>query len=415
MRFSGSVHAGSGAGHRHPGTEAEPMPERIYFDHSSTTPVAPEVLEAMLPFFGARFGVSSSLHGRGLTSRRAIDEARAEVAGLLAVPADEILLTSSATESNNLALKGMAAASGPGGGHLIGLETEHIATLHPLRTLEKQGFRVTLLPVDRHGEVDPDDLARALRDDTILVSVAHASGEIGTVQPIEELCRVARSRGVPFHCDATLTAGTPAWPQTADGPDLVTLTSHLLYGPQGIAALRVRKGLRLLPLIEGGTQEGGLRAGTEPLAAVVGFGAAARLASKGMGRRDARARDLAGRLRRALAERLDGLVWTGHSDRRLPGHVSFCILGAEAEAVLQALDEAGIEAASGSACTTGARKPSHVLQAIGIDPVTARGAITFSAGDLNRDGDPELAAAALEEVVSRLRSLSPWPLGPDRT
>jgi cysteine desulfurase len=215
------------------------------------------------------------------------------------------------------------------------------------------------------------------------------------------------------HCDATLTAGTPAWPATADGPDLVTLSSQLLYGPQGIAALRVRSGVRLLPLIEGGTQEGGLRAGSEPLAAVVGFGAAARLAAQRMGLRETRARNLAARLRHGVAERLDGLVWTGHADQRLPGHLSLCVPGAEAEAVLLALDAEGIEAASGSACTTGAGKPSHVLQAIGLDPVTARGGITLSAGELNRDGDPEPAAAALGKVVARLRSLSPLSLGPE--
>jgi cysteine desulfurase len=387
------------------------MPERIYLDHVSTTPMAAEVLEAMLPYFGARFGVASSLHARGAEARLAIDAARASVAALLAAHADEILFTSSATESNNLALKGIAAASGRPGGHLIALQTDHIATLHPLRTLERQGFRVTLLPVDRRGLADPDDLARALRDDTILLSLGHASAEIGTIQPLLELCRVARMRGVLVHCDATLTAGTPAWPATTDGPDLVTLSSHLLYGPQGVAALRVPSGVRLLPLIEGGTQEGGLRAGSEPLAAVVGFGAAARLAARRMGLREARARDLAARLRHGVAEHLDGLVWTGHADLRLPGHVSLCVPGAEAEAVLLALDGEGIEAASGSACTTGAGKPSHVLQAIGLDPVTARGGITLSAGELSRDGDPESAAAALGRIVSRLRSLSPLSLG----
>jgi cysteine desulfurase len=383
------------------------MPARVYFDHASTTPVAPEVLEAMLPFFGARFGDASSVHARGLQARAAVDEARAAVASLLAASPDEILFTSSATESNNLALKGLAAASGPKRGHLIATATEHLAIMHPLRTLERQGFRVTLLPVDRQGLVDPGDLSRALREDTILVSVAHASGEIGTLQPLAELCRIARARGIPFHCDATLTAGTSEWPAGADGPDLVTLTAHLLYGPQGIAALRVRAGLRLLPLIEGGTQEGGLRAGTEPLAAMVGFGAAARLAAKVMARRDGRARALAQRLRRALPGRLDGLVFTGHPDRRLPGHVSLCVQGADAEALLHALDAEGIEAASGSACTTQARKPSHVLEALGIDPVTARGALAFSLGEIYRDDYPGLAGAARGGVVARLRALSP--------
>lgn len=383
------------------------MAGRVYLDHVSTTPVAPEVLEAMLPCLGARFGNASSLNTCGREAREALEQARASVATLLAASPDEMLFTSSATESNNLALKGLALASGPKRGHLVAAGTEHLSVLHPLRTLERQGFSVTLLPVDRHGLVDPGDLARALRDDTILVSVAHASGEIGTVQPLVDLCLAAHARGIPFHCDATLTAGTLPWPADPDGPDLVTLTAHLLYGPQGIAALRVRPGLRLLPLIEGGTQEGGLRAGTEPLAAVVGFGAAARLASKELARRAGRARGHAQRLRQALLERLDGLVFTGHPDRRLPGHLSLCVRGVDAEAVLLALDAEGIEAASGSACATHVRKPSHVLEAIGIDPVTARGALTFSFGETNRDADPDRAAAALPDVVARLRALSP--------
>ncbi len=388
------------------------MSRRVYFDNASTTPLAPEVLEAMLPFFGARFGNASSLHARGQTALEAVARARASVAALLATSPDEILFTSSATESNNLALKGLAAAAGHRRGHLIAARTEHFSILHPLRTLERQGFTLTLLPVDRHGLVDPGDLHRALRHDTILVSVAHASGEIGTVQPLAEIGRITRARGVPFHCDATLTAGTPEWPAASDGPDLVTLTAHLIHGPQGIGALRVRKGLRLLPLIEGGSQEGGLRAGTEPLAALVGFGAAARLAAETMAHRAGRARVLAEHLRRALLERLDGLVWTGHPERRLPGLVSLCVRGVDAEAMLRGLDAEGIEAASGSACTTEARKSSHVLEALGIDPVTARGALVFSIGELNQEGDPELAATAMAKVVPRLRALSPWEPSP---
>src|SRR6267143_2704291 len=258
------------------------MAGRIYLDHASTTPVAPEVLEAMLPHLGARFGNASGLHARGLAAREAVEQARASVAALLQACPEEVLFTASSTESNNLALKGMALAAGRSRGHLVAAATEHISILHPLRSLERLGFAVTLAPVDRHGLVDPDDLRAALRDDTILVSVAHASGEIGTVQAIENLCGVAHARGVPFHTDATLTAGTLPWPSGPDVPDLVTLTAHQFYGPQGIGALRVRPGLRLAPLIEGGTQEGGLRAGTEPLAALVGFGAAARLAERTM-------------------------------------------------------------------------------------------------------------------------------------
>jgi cysteine desulfurase len=383
------------------------MPGPIYADHASTTPVAAEVLEAMLPYLGERFGNASSLHARGQRAREAVERARGSVALLLKVPSDEVLFTSSASESNNLALKGIARAAGKGRGSILATATEHISVLHPLRTLGRQGFRVRLLPVDRHGLLDPDDLRRALHDETLIVSVAHASAEIGTLQPLSDLCRVAHARGVPLHCDATLTAGALPWPRAPDAPDLVTVAAHLLYGPQGIAALRVRAGIRLAPLIEGGTQEGGMRAGTEPIAAVAGFGAAARLALSEMDGRNARATALAARLRSALGGRLDGLEPTGHPERRIPGHVSLCVRGADAEAMLRGLDSEGIEAASGSACTTAVRKPSHVLEAIGLDPITARGALTFSFGETNRESDPDRVAAALVRVVARLRALSP--------
>lgn len=383
------------------------MPERIYADHASTTPVAPEVLEAMLPYFGERFGNASSLHARGFAAREAVEQARASVAALLGAPAEQVLFTSSASESNNLALKGTALAAGTRRRHLLAAATEHISVLHPLRTLERQGFRLRLLPVDRQGLLDPDDLRRALNDDTLLVSVAHANAEIGTVQPVADLCRAAHARGVPMHCDATLTPGVLPWPDGPDTPDLVTLSAHLLYGPQGIAALRVHPELRLAPLIEGGTQEGGLRAGTEPVAAVAGFGSAARLALAGRERRARRSGALATSLSGRLAGRIEGLLPTGHAERRIPGHLSLCVRGVDAEAMLRALDAEGIEAASGSACTTAVRKPSHVLEAIGLDPATSRGALTFSFGETNRDSDPDRVAEALVGVVARLRALSP--------
>jgi cysteine desulfurase len=395
-RFSGSA-----------GLSATPVHGRIYVDHASTTPIAPEVLEAMLPHLGERFGNASSPYARGLQAREAVERARGSVAALLALPADEVTFTSSASESNNLALKGIALAAGTRSRSLLAAASEHISILHPLRTLERQGFRVRLLPVDRDGSLDPEDLRRALTDDTLLVSVAHASAEIGTLQPLSDLCRVAHVRGVPLHCDATLTAGVLPWPSGPDSPDLVTLTAHLLYGPQGIAALRVRPGLRLAPLIEGGSQEGGLRAGTEPVAAMAGFGAAARLALAERERRAARSGALADRLRREVCKRIDGLLLTGHPERRVPGHLSLCVRNADAEALLRALDAEGIEAASGSACTTTVRKPSHVLEAIGLDPVTARGALTFSFGETNRDTDPERVADVLLRAVTRLRALSP--------
>jgi cysteine desulfurase len=383
------------------------MSQRIYADHASTTPVAPEVLEGMLPCLGERFGNASSLHARGLLAREVVEGARRSVGALLGVPPDEILFTSSASESNNLALKGVAGAAGTRRRTLVAAATEHISVLHPLRTLERQGLRVRLLRVDRHGLVDPDDLRRTLDDDTLLVSIGHASDEIGTVQPLSDLCRVAHARGVPLHCDAALTAGVLPWKEGPDAPDMVTVSAHLMYGPPGIAALRLRSGIRLAPLIEGGVQEGGLRAGTEPVALAAGFGVAADLARSGMEARGRRASDHATRFLSVLDERLSDLQPTGHPERRVPGHVSLCVRGVDAEAMLQALDAEGIEAASGSACTTAVRRPSHVLEAIGVDPLTARGALTFSFGELNRDTDPARVAEALVGGALRLRALSP--------
>ncbi len=384
---------------------------RIYLDHASTTPVVAEVLRAMLPYLGERFGNASSPHGRGAAAREAVEEARASVAALLGAAPEEIVFTGSASEANNLALKGLALARTIRDGHIVASATEHISVLHPLRTLERNGFRVTLLRVDRHGTVHPDELEKALTPDTLLASVAHASGEIGTVQPLAEICRAAHQRGVPVHCDAAMTAGSLPWPGGPDQPDLVTLTPHTFYGPQGVGALRVRRGLRLAPLVEGGSQEGGLRAGTEPLASLVGFGAAARLARTAMERRARRANVLAGRLRAILEGRIEGALPTGHPTHRIPGHLSLCLRGVEAEALLQALDAEGVEAASGSACTTEARKPSHVLEAIGVDPVLARGALTLAFGEMSREDDVEAVGAILPRVVGRLRELSPLAAG----
>jgi cysteine desulfurase len=382
---------------------------RIDLDHASTTRPAPEVREAMLPYLDERCANASSLHRRGREARQAVEEARTSVASLVGAVPEEIVFTASASEANNLALKGIALASPVGRGRILAAATEHLSVLHPLRTLERRGFPVGLLPVDRHGLVDPDDLRRTLTDDTILVSVAHASAEIGSLQPLEAICRAAHARGVPVHCDAALTAGIVAMPEGEDRPDLLTLSSHLFYGPQGVGALRVREGCRLAPLVEGGPQELGLRAGTEPLAAIVGFGAAARLARRDKTPRAERAARLAARLRDQLLDRLEGWIPTGDPVRRVPGHLSLCLSGVEAEALLGALDDEGIEAASGSACTTEIGKPSHVLQAIGIDPVLARGALVLSFGYDNEDGDAETVAARLPEAVRRLRALSPLP------
>ena len=358
----------------------------------------------MLPWLSAGASTPAAFGARGRAARRALEDARTAVARLFDAAPGEIVFTASATEANNLALKGVAAAA-PRPGRLIAVATEHISILHPLRTLERQGHRVDLLPVDRDGLVDPVDLERALRDGANLVSIAHASSEIGTVQPLADLLRIARRAGVPFHSDACLSLGWLPW--RGDGPDLGTGTAHLMGGPAGAAALRVGSGVRLRPLVEGGLQEMGLRAGTEALAAIAGFGRAAEIAIEEAETRGAAASAAALLFREAIREVLPDAVPTGHPERRVPGHVSLCLPGVEAEAVLQGLEEEGIEAGSGSACTTEAGKPSHVLLALGIDPLLARGAITCAFGSHHDRADALRAAEALARVVRRLQRLSP--------
>jgi len=382
------------------------MSARLYVDHATTTPLDPRVRAAMLPFLGDEFGSPLALHTRGRRLQHFVEAARADVAALLGVAPDEILFAGSATEANNLALKGTLQAAPPGA-RVLAAATEHISVLHPLRTLARAGMELRLLPVDGLGMLDPDLLRRELRGGAALVSVAHASAEIGTLQPIADLARIARAAGVPMHCDATASAGLVAPADAEHLPELVTMAPHLFGGPQGIAALRVARGHRLRPLVEGGTQEGGLRAGTQSVAGIAGFAAAAALAIAERTERAARGAALADDLRHRILQTIAQVVTTGHPGRRLPGHLSLCVDGVEAEAALRDLDDAGVEAASGSPCTTGAGKPSHVLEAIGVPAPLARGALTFMFGAGNGAGDPERVAAALSAAVTRLRALGP--------
>jgi cysteine desulfurase len=379
---------------------------RIYLDHATTTPPDPRVREAMQPFLGDGFGSPSSVHQRGRQARARVAGARAAVARLLDAAPEDVLFTASATEANNLAIKGVALAA-KGRGRILAAATEHLSVLHPLRSLEREGFEVALLPVDSEGAVDRDRLAAELAGGALLLSVAHASAEIGTIQAVDELARLASEHGVPFHCDASVTAGLLPWTGVGCRADLVTLTPHLFNGPQGVAALCVRGPRRLKPLIEGGDQEGGLRAGTEPLAAIVGFGVAADLAVQEGPMRASLAERRARDLRQRLAGTLDGVLFTGAPRNRVPGHLSLCIRGVEAEALLRDLDALGIEASSGSACVTSVGKPSHVLEALGIEPVVARGALTLMFGLGNGDGDAALASEGLERAVRRLRAIGP--------
>ena len=379
---------------------------RIYLDHVTTTPLEARVAAAMAPYLGSAFGSPSPLHTRGRRIRSALETARAQVAGLVHSQPEEILFTSSATEANNLALKGvLLRAARPG--RVLVAATEHISVLHPLRSLARLGYESVALAVDADGRLDPDRLDHALRAGALLVSVAHASAEVGTLQPIDEIVRRTRRHGVPLHCDATATAGHVELPEASLIPDLVTFAPHLFNGPQGVAALRVASALDLRPLVEGGVQEQGLRPGTEPVAAIVGFGVAADIATSEGAASSAVASRRAASLRALIGKAVQEIRFTGDPTGRIPGHLSLCVRGAEAEALLRALDGDGIEAASGSACTTEAGKPSHVLQAIGIDPLLARGALTFMFGLGNDDDDPTLVATSLAGAVARLRALSP--------
>ena len=378
----------------------------LSIDRATTTPLHPEVFEAMRPWLSGTASIPGIPGARGRAATRALDAARSSVARLFGAPPEEIVFTASATEAHNLALKGLAAAA-PRPGRLIAAATEPLSILHPLRTLERLGHQVHLLPVDGRGLVDPAVLGAALADGGALcVSIAHASAEIGTIQPIDHLARVTREAGVPFHCDASLTLGRIPFPVST--VDLVSAAAHLMGGPPGAAALRLRPGLRLFPLVEGGVQERGLRAGTEALALLAGFGAAAERALAESAAAAVPARDAAAAFRRRLAEILPDARLTGHPEHRVPGHVSLCVQGVEAEALLEGLDEEGIEAGSGSACTSEAGKPSHVLLAIGIDPLLARGAIQAAFGPDHTPADGERAAEALARVAQRLRILSPF-------
>jgi len=380
----------------------------IYLDNASTTRVDPRVVASMMPFLEGNYANPSSHHSAGREGREAMERARAEIASLVGCEDEEVVLVSSATEANNLALKGVCRARGRRGRRLLVSAVEHPSVLHSARTLTREGFGVTELPVDRAGRLECEGLRGSLDSDVALVSVMHGNPEVGTLQPVAEIARMTKEAGSLFHTDATLTAGLfPAlWREAPI--DLMTLSPHLFHGPKGIAALVVRKGVRLLPQVEGGTQEAGLRAGTEPVVLVVGFGAAARLAREEAFERCRRLSRLGIDLRRRLEDSLEDWVPTGDATDRIPGHFSLCLRYVEGEAVLASLDDEGVLAGSGSACTREVMKESHVLEAMGIDTVLARGSLHFSFGAFSRDEEPEAVARILPGVVERLRRISPF-------
>lgn len=380
---------------------------KIYLDHSATTPLHPEVKQAMEPYLTEVFGNPQSLHSFGNIAKQAIEEARSKVAQLIGAQHEEIYFTASGAESNNFALKGIAWAYKEKGNHIITSAIEHYSVLYSTKTLSKWGYEVTTVPVDKFGVVDPDAVRKALKKTTILISIMHANNEIGTIEPIKEIARIAQEHKISFHSDGVATVGQI--PVNVDdlGISALSLAGHTFYGPKGAAALYLRKGTRIMPLIEGGVQESGRRGGTENVPGIVGLGKACELAQMEMVKRMEHTQRLRDRIIQELPKKIERVYLTGHPEKRLPNHASFCIEFIEGEAMLLFLDDEGIAAASGSACTSRALKASHVLLALGIDRALAQGSIVFTLGKDNSDSDVDTLLAKLPPIVERLRQMSP--------
>ena len=379
----------------------------VYLDHAATTPVHPKVLEAMLPYFTVKFGNPSNLHDIGREAKNAVDEARAKTGTLIGARADEIFFTASGAESNNFAIKGLAQANSQKGKHIIVSQIEHFSVLHPVKTLEKSGFTVTYLPTDKQGFVSPDDVAKAITNETILVSIMHANNEIGTIEPIEEIGRITKEKGVLFHTDAVATTGWIPVEVKALGVDALSFSGHQFYGPKGAAGLFVRKGVRIKPQIEGGIQEDGRRAGTENVPAIVGMGKAAEIAATEITHRMSTLTLLRDRLQKGLVEKIDHVVINGHPTKRLPHNLNISLWYVEGESMLLFLNMKGISVSSGSACTSRSLKTSHVLTCIGTDAAVANGTLLLSLGMGNTAEDIDYVIETLPPIVQRLREMSP--------
>ncbi|MCQ8902925.1 MAG: cysteine desulfurase NifS [Methanothrix sp.] len=377
---------------------------RIYMDHSATTPVAPEVLEAMLPYFRERYGNASSLHEFGREARDAVESAREKLAALIGASPEEIYFTSGGTESDNLALKGIALSGR--GKHIITTSIEHPAVLEVCRSLERVGFDVTYVPVDDQGIVDPGEIERAIRDDTVLISVMHANNEIGTIQPVESIAAIASERGIALHTDAVQTVGKIPVDVNRLGVDLLSISAHKFYGPKGVGALYVRKGTRIESIIQGGGHERGLRSGTENVPGIVGMGRAAELASEIMEREAERLTALRERLKSFVLSEIDDSWLNGHPTKRLPINLNFGFGRVEGESLLLYLDSKGIAVSTGSACSSKKLEPSHVLRAIGLDPVRCHGSLRITLGRDNTQEEVDYAGECIREAVERFRSIS---------
>ena len=380
---------------------------KVYLDHAATTPVHPKVLEAMLPYFTARFGNPSNLHDMGREAKNAVEDARGKTAALIGAKPEEIFFTSSGTESNNFAVKGLAQANSQKGNHIIVSQVEHFSVLHPVKSLEKAGFKVTQVAPDKQGIIDPAAVAKAITKETVLVSIMHSNNEIGTLQPIQEIGAITREKGVLFHTDAVASVGWVPVDVKTLGVDALSLSGHQFYGPKGAAALFVRKGVRIKPQIEGGVQEDGRRGGTEDVPGLVGLGKAAEIAAAELPNRSAYLTPLRDRLLHGLQDRISDLIVNGHPTLRLPHNVNVSFLFVEGESMLLFLNMAGIYVSSGSACTSRSLKSSHVLSCIGTDAAAANGTLLMTLGMGTSAEDVDYVIEKLPPIVQRLREMSP--------
>ena len=380
---------------------------RVYLDYGATTPLHPAVLEAMLPYFQEVFGNPQSLHWAGVEARRAVDGARERVARLINAEPEEIIFTSSGTEANNMAIKGVAWARRRKGNQIIISAIEHPSVLNSAKAMERAGFQVIPVSVDSYGLVDPDAVKALITPETALVSITHASNEIGTIEPIAEIAKVTREMGVPLHTDAIQAVGQIPVDVKELGVDLLSLAGHQFYGPKGSGALYIRRGTRITPFINGGIQEEGRRAGTEDVPAIVGLGKAAEIAKEEIPKRMAHLTPLRDRLIDGLLDRIDHIHLNGHPTVRLPNNVNVSVEYVEGEGVLLHLNDLGIAASSGSACISGALKASHVLTAIGVPPEVAQGTLLFTLGMENTEEDIAYLLRELPPIVERLRMMNP--------
>jgi len=381
------------------------MNRRVYLDHNASTPVHPEVVAEMLPYFSDVYGNPSSVHGFGRDARAAVDAARDRVAAFLRVRPEELVFTSGGTESDNFGVKGLALARGSG--HVITSRVEHHAVLRSAQALEAQGFTVTYLPVDQYGMVDPDDVRRALRPDTIAISIMHANSEVGTIQPVRAIGALARDAGVPFHVDAVQTFGKVEVDVHAMNIDALSFSSHKIYGPKGIAGLYIRRGTKMVSIQHGGEHERRRRAGTENVPGIVGLGKAVEIRARDMKAEAERVSALRDRMWEGIRARVPDVRLNGHPTERLPGTANVCYRNVESESIVLGLDLKGIAVSAGSACTAGSVEPSHVLVAMGVPLDWAMGAVRSSLGRSTTTEDVDFVVTSVTEVVSRIRQAMP--------